>query len=203
MGAAHKGMLMVISGPSGTGKGTLCDMLLKNDPNMRFSVSVTTRKARDYEQEGVHYYFVTDAEYDDMLEKGLLLEHATVHGHRYGTPREPVEALLEKGFDVLLDIDPQGAMMVIGHCPEAVSVFILPPSWKALRERLCARNTENSEEIERRLRNARGEVETLKCYDYAVVNEEGEEGKKRAYEAIRNIVEAERHATARYFPVVE
>ena len=153
--------------------------------------------------EGVHYYFVSDAEYDDMLEKGLLLEHATVHGHRYGTPREPVEAMLEKGFDVLLDIDPQGAMMVIDSCPEAVSVFILPPSWKALRERLTARNTEDSTEIERRLGNARGEVETLKCYDYAVVNEDGEEGKKRAYEAIRTIVEAERHATARYFPVIE
>ena len=203
MGATHKGMLMVVSGPSGTGKGTLCDMLLKNDPNMRFSVSVTTRQARDYEREGVHYYFVSDAEYDEMLEKDLLLEHATVHGHRYGTPRKPVEALLDQGFDVLLDIDPQGARMVGEHCPEAVSVFILPPSWKTLRERLYTRNTEDSAEIEKRLRNARGEVETLNCYDYAVVNEEGEEGKRRAYEAIRTIVEAERHATTRYFPVIE
>ncbi|MCI5772835.1 MAG: guanylate kinase [Clostridiales bacterium] len=199
----RRGMLVVISGPSGTGKGTLAHMLLEADANLRFSVSVTTRKPRDYEVEGVHYYFVSDAEYDALLEKDALLEHATVHAHRYGTPRAPIERLLDEGKSVLLDIDPQGAREVIRKCPDCVSIFILPPTYAALRERLHTRNTEDPVEIQRRLNNARGEIEQMERYQYAVVNGDGEEGKQKAYAQLRSILDAERQRTTRYFPVIE
>lgn len=199
----RRGMLLVVSGPSGTGKGTLCNMLLESDPTLRFSVSVTTRKPRDYEQEGVHYYFVSDEQYDKLLAEDALLEHATVHANRYGTPRGPIDDLIEQGYNVILDIDPQGARTVIKKRPDCVSIFILPPSYQALRERLHTRNTEKEEDITRRLNNAKGEIEQMNCYQYAVVNGEGEEGKQQAFAQLQAIVAAEKQRTSRYFPVVE
>lgn len=199
----RRGMLLVVSGPSGTGKGTLCEMLMESDPSLRFSVSVTTRAPRDYETEGVHYYFVSEEKYDELLAEDALLEHATVHAHRYGTPRKPIEDLIEQGYNVILDIDPQGAKTVIKKCPDCVSIFILPPSYAALRERLHTRNTEKPEEVERRLNNAKGEIEQMGVYQYAVVNGDGEEGKMKAFAEIQAIVAAEKNRTIRYFPVIE
>ena len=165
------GMLLIISGPSGTGKGTLVKKLMDSDPSFRFSCSVTTRKPRDNEIEGVHYHFVTEEAFDRLVSENAFLEHATVHGHRYGTLRAPVERLMAEGFNVLLDIDPQGAVTVMQNADDYVSVFILPPSFEDLRVRLHTRNTDDPVEIERRLKNARGEVQKIDRYQYAVVND--------------------------------
>ena len=190
----RRGMLVVVSGPSGTGKGTLCNMLLEKDPSLRFSVSVTTRKRRDYEVEGVHYYFVTDEQYDELLREDALLEHATVHANRYGTPRKPIEELMEKGLNVILDIDPQGARTVISKCPDCVSIFILPPSMKALRERLTGRGTESAEDVERRLHNAVWEISQKDKYEYKVINDDLES----CLRTLQAIIQAEKHSSAYY-----
>lgn len=195
----RKGMLIVISGPSGTGKGTLCGRLLRNDPSLSFSVSATTRAPREGEIEGVHYFFVTEEAYDRLLAEDAFLEHASVHGHRYGTLKSQVDEMMEKGVNVLLDIDPQGAREVMRQRPDCVSVFILPPSYEELRVRLHTRNTDDPKEIERRLGNARGEIEQMHLYQYAVVNDDLE----LAYQQLSSIIAAEKQRTTRYFPVVE
>lgn len=187
------GMLLIISGPSGTGKGTLVKKLMENDPTFRFSCSVTTRKPRVGEIEGVHYYFVSDEEYDRLLDENAFLEHATVHGHRYGTLRKPVEEMMQQGDNVLLDIDPQGAISVMENASDYVSVFILPPSFEDLRVRLHTRNTDDPVEIERRLNNARGEVTKVDRYQYSVVNDDLE----LAFSQLQSIVNAEKLRTKR------
>ena len=187
------GMLLIISGPSGTGKGTLVKKLMENDPTFRFSCSVTTRKPRVGEIEGIHYYFVTDEEYDRLLAENAFLEHATVHGNRYGTLRKPVEEMMQKGDNVLLDIDPQGAISVMENASDYVSVFILPPSFEDLRVRLHTRNTDDPVEIERRLNNARGEVTKVDRYQYSVINDDLE----LAFCQLQSIVNAEKLRTRR------
>lgn len=199
MRETRKGMLLVISGPSGAGKGTLYNRLLREDGSMTFSVSYATRAPRPGEVDGRDYHFVTEAEFDRMVAQNGFLEYATVHAHRYGTPIQPVLDALEKGENMMLDIDPQGAMRVMDKMPGCVSVFILPPSYKELRRRLVTRNTENPAEIERRLGNARGEVAQMNRYTYLVVNDDAD----AAYEQLRCIVSAEKSRSARYFPVVE
>ena len=154
----RKGMLLVISGPSGAGKGTLVSKLLDKDPSFAFSVSVTTRGRRENEIEDVHYHFISEEEYDKLLSEDAFLEHASVHGHRYGTLKSEVYERMERGQNVLLDIDPQGARAVMEKEKDCVSVFILPPSYHDLKVRLHTRNTEVEEEIQRRLNNARGEI---------------------------------------------
>lgn len=195
----RRGMLLVISGPSGAGKGTLVSMLLDKDPTFTFSVSATTRASRENEIEGVHYHFISEAEYDKLLEEDAFLEHASVHGHRYGTLKSEVYAQMEKGRNVLLDIDPQGARSVMEKEKDCVSVFILPPSYRDLKVRLHTRNTENEEEILRRLNNARGEINQSHRYRYLVVNDNLE----LAFEQLSAIVRAEKQNSVRYFPVVE
>ncbi len=194
----RKGMLLVVSGPSGTGKGTLCERLLRSDPSITFSVSVTTRRPREGEIDGVHYRFVSEEQFDQMLGQNAFLEHATVHGHRYGTPRAQVEEAIEAGQNTLLDIDPQGALSVMSAKPDTVSIFILPPSYSALRQRLRTRNTDDPEEILKRLSNAYGEVKLLKHYSYAIVNDQLDQ----AFALLSAIILAEKQRTTRYFPEI-
>lgn len=194
----RRGMLLVVSGPSGTGKGTLCERLLRSDPSIKFGISSTTRKAREGEIDGVHYNFVNDEQFDRMLKSNAFLEHATVHGHRYGTPRVQVDTAIEKGDNILLDIDPQGALSVMNNMPETVSIFILPPSFSALRERLHTRNTDDPEEILKRLSNAYDEVRLLKHYQYALINDQLDQ----AFSRLSAIIQAEKQRTTRYFPEI-
>ncbi len=195
----REGMLIVISGPSGTGKGTLVKKLLDVDPTIQFSISYTTRKRRDTELDGVDYHFISEEEYDELLESGAFLEHATVHGHRYGTPAGPIDEGIKQGRSYLLDIDPQGAMNVMKMRPDCVSIFILPPSYEALRVRLHTRSTDDPVEIARRLKNARGEVKQLHHYRYVIVNDNLD----LAFEQLKHIIAAERQRTTRYFPQIE
>lgn len=194
----RKGMLIIISGPSGTGKGTLCERLIKQDEDIIFSVSVTTRARRDCEQEDVHYHFIPDAEFDEMLQHDELLEYATVHEHRYGTPRKPVEEAIQKGQDILLDVDSQGALNVMRKIKNCVSIFILPPSFASLNQRLHTRNTDEEAEIKKRLDNARAEIAKYTSYDYALVNDDLDQ----AFERLVCIINAERQSTARYHPII-
>ncbi len=199
MKETRKGMLLVISGPSGAGKGTLVHKLLDHDPSFGFSVSVTTRKKRETEIDHVHYHFISDEEYDRLLAEDAFLEHASVHGNRYGTLKSEVYERMERSQNVLLDIDPQGARAVMEKEPNCVTVFILPPSYHELKVRLHSRNTEKEEEIQRRLHNARGEIALMDKYRYLIVNDTVD----LAYEQLAAIVRAEKQNSTRYFPVVE
>lgn len=198
MKETRKGMLLVISGPSGAGKGTLVEKLLQRDPSFGFSVSVTTRERRKNEIDGVHYHFISEEEYDKLVEEDAFLERATVHAHRYGTLKSEVYGRMEQGQNVLLDIDPQGARAVMEKEPSCVSVFILPPSYAELKVRLHTRNTEKPEDIERRLNNARGEIGQMSRYRYLIVNDDLE----LACEQLFAIVRAEKQNSVRYFPEI-
>ena len=198
MEETRKGMLLVVSGASGTGKGTLVNRLLKEDPSFVFSVSATTRAPREGEVDGVHYHFLTEAQYDELLAKDAFLEHATVHANRYGTLKEEVYSRMEQGQNVLLDIDTQGAFNVMAAAPDCVSVFILPPSYAELKRRLEGRNTERPEDIERRFANARQEIPLMDRYQYIIVNDDLD----AAYAQLRAITLAEKQRSNRYFPVV-
>ncbi len=188
-----KGLLIVISAPSGTGKTTLAHMLLKAFPNMEFSVSYTTRKPRPGEVNGKDYFFVDRDTFERMIEEGDFLEWAEVYGNLYGTSKSQVLKALNEGKDVLLDIDTQGALQVKKNFPEAVLIFILPPSLKELERRLRSRGTDDEETIERRLKTARVEIERAPLYDYIVVNDVLEE----AFEKLKSIVIAEKCRTER------
>ncbi len=164
--------LVVVAGPSAVGKGTLVAALKERMPEVWVSVSATTRPPRPTEQDAVHYFFVSPEEFDRMAERGQLLEWAVVHGtHRYGTPRAPVEDRLARGVPVVLEIDLQGARQVRQAMPEALFVFVTPPSFETLVERLKIRGTEGSEERERRLRTAREELSAASEFDITLVND--------------------------------
>ncbi|MBQ6314613.1 MAG: guanylate kinase [Mogibacterium sp.] len=167
----NAGKLFVISGPSGTGKGTICAELLKDIGN-EFSVSMTTRSPREGEVHGREYFFVSREEFLDNVEKGNFLEHATVFDNFYGTPKDMVLKRLEKGRNVILDIDVQGGLQVKQAMPEAVLIFILPPSLTELRKRLEGRKTEEPEIIEKRLSKALNEIRFIGEYDYYIVNDD-------------------------------
>ena len=160
---------------------------------------MTTRGRRENEIEDVHYHCISEEEYDKLLAEDAFIEHACVHGHRYGTLKSEVYDRMEKGQNVLLDIDPQGAREVMRKEKDCVSVFILPPSYHDLKVRLHTRNTENEEEIQRRLNNARGEIRQMDRYRYLIVNDNLE----LAFEQLSAIVRAEKQNTVRYFPEIE
>lgn len=165
--------LMVLAGPTAVGKGTVAAEITAQHPEILLSVSATTRPPRPGEEDGRHYFFVDDAEFDRMIAAGELLEHATVHNrHRYGTPREPIDRALAAGRTVLLEIDLQGARQVRAAEPSATLVFLLPPSWDELVHRLVGRGTEGAEERARRLRTARTELAAQGEFDYRVVNDD-------------------------------
>jgi guanylate kinase len=170
---AGGGLLFVLSGPSGVGKDALIAMLKAQDFPLHYTVTVTTRPARSHEIDGVHYHFVTMAHFTRLRESGELLEWAEVHGHYYGTPKPQVRAALAAGQNVLLKIDVQGAASVRRLVPEAVLIFLAPPSMEALRERIAQRGTEDAAELAVRLRNAEAELAQLADYDYVVINHTG------------------------------
>lgn len=165
--------LVVLAGPTAVGKGTVAAYISEHHPEIHLSVSATTRPARPGEIDGEHYFFVDDAEFDRLVSDDELLEHATVHNrHRYGTPRRPIEAALAEGRTVLLEIDLQGARQVRAAEPSATLVFLLPPSWDELVQRLVGRGTEGDEERARRLRTAKGELAAQNEFDFRVVNDD-------------------------------
>lgn len=167
-------LVYVVSAPSGGGKTSLVNALLERDSRVALSVSHTTRSPRPGEVEGIHYYFVDDETFDGLVDRGAFLEHARVFDHRYGTGREPVEAQLAEGFDVLLDIDWQGARQVRESFPAARTIFILPPSIDELRLRLVGRGQDTPEVIARRMQAARAEISHAAEFDFLVVNDDFE-----------------------------
>jgi len=193
-----KGLLMIISGPSGSGKGTVVDELIK-DENFVISVSATTRSPRDYEEDGVHYFFKTVDEFGDMINDGELLEWAAFCGNYYGTPKTYVEKMLEAGKNVILEIEVQGAQQITEMYPESVSIFLMPPSKEELLRRLTGRGTEDEITIERRIQRASEEVELLPNYKFVVINDEVE----KAVEKIKVIAESEKMRSIRYENMVE
>ncbi len=166
-----KGSLFVISGPSGTGKGTVCAELLKED-NIFLSVSATTRDKRIGETEGVTYYYITEERFAGMIEAGEMLEYAVYSGNYYGTPKKAVSDMLESGKNVILEIEPQGALKVKSLMPEAVLIFVVPPSIAELRRRLKERAREADAEIERRIEAAKWEFLQSPKYNYVIVNDD-------------------------------
>lgn len=168
----NHGLLIVLSGPSGAGKGTICQELLRQMPNLRYSVSSTTRCPRPGEVEGVHYHFRPRQEFEAMLASDELLEWAEFCDNYYGTPRFAVEQALQEGMDVILEIEIQGALQIKKRFPQGVFTFIVPPSLDVLSERIHKRGTESEEVIQKRLAKAVQELEYVSEYDYVVINDE-------------------------------
>lgn len=183
-----KGFLLIVSGPAGTGKGTVCKELLDRNDDLIYSISQTTRDPRVGEEDGVNYFFTDKDKFKSMIEKDEFLEYAHVHTNYYGTPKEFVVEQVEKGEVVLLEIDVQGALQIKQNYSEAVFIFLLPPTMEELKNRIIKRGTESTEDIERRYKNAFKEIEFLGKYDYFVVNNKI----KDAVLDIESIIRAER-----------
>lgn len=166
-----KGRLIVISGPSGVGKGTVVSALRQRDPNVKLSVSATTRDIRPGEIDGVHYYFISHEKFLEMIEQDRFLEHAQYVGNRYGTPEAPVDQMLDQGYDVVLEIEVQGGLQVMQRRPEAISIFIAAPSFEVLGKRLRGRGDTDEEKVLMRLQQARMEYLVAPQYQYIVVND--------------------------------
>jgi len=181
----HRGRLFIVSAPSGAGKSTLLKHVFDAEHGIEFSVSTTTRPQRPGECDGVEYHFTDAVTFKRMIDEGEFIEYARVHGNYYGTRRRTVEAALARGADLLLDIDVQGAKEIRKHLPEAVSIFVMPPSIKVLEERLRRRGTESEEHIQRRLKNATEEIRHSRDYDYLVVNDDLAAATARMIEIIR------------------
>lgn len=193
----RKGLLIVLSGPSGVGKDTVLKGVMQMDSDLVRSVSVTTRVPRAGETDGVSYYFITQSKYDEMLAEGDFLEHETVHGNSYATPKSYVEKMRGEGRDVALVIDVKGGLSVKRIMPEAVLIFILPDSMDGLYDRLSGRQTDKADVIALRMRNAAGEIEKALEYDYAVVNDKLDECRAEVLEIIRALRSDKREERAK------
>lgn len=187
----RQSLLVVLSSPSGGGKSSVARALLASDPNMAYSISVTSRPPRGDEQPGCDYHFVSEQEFFSLIEQNAFYEWARVHDNLYGTLRKHVDEKLSEGRDVVLDLDVVGGLNLKKATPRAVLIFILPPSFEVLERRLRGRQTDSEEEIQKRLRNARNELNFAEKYDYVVLNEDLE----ATIAAIRGIIEAEHHST--------
>jgi guanylate kinase len=199
-GGERRGLMLILSSPSGAGKTTLTRMLLqKKELDLTLSISLTTRKRRSSEADGIHYHFIPKADFERRRDAGELLEYAEVHGNYYGSPREPVEAILSQGRDVLFDIDYQGARQVREKMPQdVVTVFILPPSMSELRARLERRAEDSRETINKRLDNARHEIRRWADYDFVLINDDIQ----TTFDDLQAIVRAERSRRPRVAPGV-
>ena len=185
---SERGLLIVLSGPSGVGKGTVRKAIFESDDNdFQYSVSMTTRQKREGEVEGVDYYFRTREEFEDLIEAGEMLEYAEYVGNYYGTPLSYVQQTLDQGKDVFLEIEVQGAKQVKDKVPDGVFIFLTPPDLAELRSRITGRGTDSAEVIDERMRVAREEIEMMALYDYAVVNDEV----PKAVQRIREIISSE------------
>lgn len=193
------GLLIIISGPSGVGKGEVCKVLKSLDTNIVQSVSVTTREKRPNEIEGVNYFFRTLKEYDELKKQGKFLETFEIYGNFYGTPKEFVLNNVANGRDVLLEIDIQGALNVMQSYPDAVSVFLAPPTLAILEQRLRGRNTEDEKTINKRLTAAKEEILIIKKYDYIVINSDIQFAAK----TIKKIIESEKYRTRRNIELIK
>jgi guanylate kinase len=192
-------LLIIISGASGTGKGTICNELRRRQPDIVNSISCTTRAMRPGDREGVTYFFKTPEEFAMMREADLFLESAAFYGNCYGTPRAFVEETLKSGRDCLLEIDPQGAEQIMAKCPGAVSIYLMPPSMKELLRRLTDRGTEDAEKLAVRYAASREEMSHMPKYRYCVVNDQV----AGCVDVIEAILLAERHATHRNLHLLE
>lgn len=185
----RRGVMLVLSSPSGAGKSTIARNLLEEFPDLSLSVSVTTRARRGSEIDGKHYHFISEKEFERLVESDALLESASVHGNYYGTPRDPAEKTMREGRDMLFDIDWQGGKQLMEKArADIVSIFILPPSMEELKKRLVRRAEDSSEVIEKRLDNALEEISHWNEYDYVVINDDLE----RAFNEVKSILIAER-----------
>ena len=181
-------MLIVLSGPSGTGKGTVCKALLNKHRDISLSISATTREPRTGEMHGKHYFFTNREEFEDRIGKGDFLEYANVFSNYYGTPKSFVDEMLASGKDVLLEIDVQGALKVKENSPEGVFIFLIPPSMAELEKRIRSRGTETEEKIRERLGKAGAEMDLMDRYDYVIINDEVD----NVVAKIESIMDAER-----------
>ncbi len=195
-----KGLLFIISGPAGSGKGTIVKRVRELAP-FDFSVSATTRNPRVNEVEGIHYYFVTKEEFEKKIAEGEMLEYAQYVGNYYGTPKKPVEDALDEGKNIILDIEVKGALQVKEKMPEAVMIYVLPPDYETLLARIRGRGTETEEVIQKRMTEARTEIKTFPKYDYVVINREN--GIDEAAEDVLTILRAEAMRTSRNAEIPE
>ncbi|MBQ1615307.1 MAG: guanylate kinase [Selenomonas sp.] len=166
-----KGLLIVVSGPSGTGKGTVCSELLTQAQDLAYSISATTRQPRAGEVEGKNYYFMDKADFEQKIAEGGFLEYANVYGNYYGTPLAKIEERLAAGEDILLEIDTQGALNVMKKCPDGLFIFLVPPSLAELERRIRGRGSETAESLAKRMGSAKKEIEDGRKYGYVVVND--------------------------------
>ena len=190
----RKGLLLVVSGPSGAGKGTICKALLNKNDQIKLSVSATTRKPRNGEVHGVNYFFIEKEEFTKMIENGEFLEYAQIYDNFYGTPKAAIIECLEKEQDVILEIEMQGARQIKEVYPEGVFIFVLPPSLEELKSRIVGRGTETQEEIEKRFSCAFEEINQIVNYDYFIVNEDIE----KSVSDVEAIICAEKNKVTRY-----